>query len=269
MRQRLLRVISTWPFIICLVLLLLNDWILKASYGNALTGKLSDFAGIAVVAMLLHAAFPLHKWHVYVGLSLFFCWWKSPLSNGAIQVFNQLVFFQIARVVDYTDLVALVVLPLCCAIAAKPDRFVVDVVISKKLLLLPLLAATFVGITGTSQIPRHQAYTIQNKTSNDLERNEIANIIKAIALKNGLECSECMSPTDKATYTKTLGQVRLHYVFVHAKAISFEIQASGTGGFFFHTSGEERINLLREPIKKALAERFSDLEYIEALGVRR
>ena len=131
---------------------------------------------------------------------------------------------------------------------------------------MPLVAVTFVGITGTSQMQKRQQYTIQDRASNNLERNEIANMIKAIALKNGLECVECMNPTEKARYRKMIGQVTLEYVFISSKAISFEIQASDTGGFFFHTTGEERIRLLREPIKKALAESFKNLEYIEALS---
>ncbi|WP_235047824.1 hypothetical protein, partial [Pseudogulbenkiania ferrooxidans] len=47
------------------------------------------------------------------GLALAWLWWKSPMSTPAIQSFNTALPFAIARTVDYGDLIALWVLPLC------------------------------------------------------------------------------------------------------------------------------------------------------------
>ncbi|MCY7387503.1 MAG: hypothetical protein LH481_05460 [Burkholderiales bacterium] len=61
MRKRIASVLTTWPFVISLAVLILNDWWLKSAFPGTLTGKLSDFAGIAVVALLLLAAWPPHR----------------------------------------------------------------------------------------------------------------------------------------------------------------------------------------------------------------
>lgn len=45
------KTVLSWPFLVCLGVLLANDWWLKAAYPNAITGKLSDLSGVAVVGM--------------------------------------------------------------------------------------------------------------------------------------------------------------------------------------------------------------------------
>ncbi|MEY4563545.1 MAG: hypothetical protein RLZZ618_2822, partial [Pseudomonadota bacterium] len=110
-RQRLLPLFTTWPFLLALALLMANDLWIKAAWPGLVTGKLSDFAGIAVVGMLLSAAWPKRGWAIFMGVSVFFLWWKSPLSTAFISWWNTLGLMQLVRVVDFTDLVALVVLP--------------------------------------------------------------------------------------------------------------------------------------------------------------
>jgi hypothetical protein len=107
-------------FLIALGLLLANDWLFKPMLHNALTGKLSDVAGVftfayfwSVLAGRKHAAI-----HVLVGIA--FAIWKSPLSQPAIDVWNALRIMPIARVVDAGDLIALLVLPLSWRIVSMP-----------------------------------------------------------------------------------------------------------------------------------------------------
>ncbi len=107
-------------FLIALGLLIANDWLFKPMFHNALTGKLSDFAGVfafayfwSVVAGRKHAAI-----HVLVGIA--FAIWKSPLSQPAIDTWNALRIMPIARVVDAGDLIALMVLPLSWWIVSMP-----------------------------------------------------------------------------------------------------------------------------------------------------
>lgn len=107
-------------FLIALGLLIANDWLFKPMFHNALTGKLSDFAGVfafayfwSVVAGRKHAAI-----HVLVGIA--FAIWKSPLSQPAIDAWNALRIMPIARVVDAGDLIALLVLPLSWRIVSMP-----------------------------------------------------------------------------------------------------------------------------------------------------
>jgi len=52
-----LQQICTIPFVICLGLLLLNDFYLKFEYHNWLTGKLSDFCGLFIFPVFWSAIF--------------------------------------------------------------------------------------------------------------------------------------------------------------------------------------------------------------------
>ncbi|MBI5288860.1 MAG: hypothetical protein HY873_07795 [Chloroflexi bacterium] len=110
--DRAARVLTSVGFVAGLLLLLANDFVLKQAYPGVLTGKLSDFAGLFIFPMFWSALFPRRTREIYLATALGFVWWKSPLSQGAIDGWNAGGIFEIGRVVDYTDLVALVVLPI-------------------------------------------------------------------------------------------------------------------------------------------------------------
>ena len=99
-------------FILSLFVLLLNDFLLKNAFSNTLTGKLSDFCGLYAFAFFFSQIFPANKkLAIHIITAVIFILWKSPLSDSFISVFSTYVF-TIDRVVDYSDLWALIVLPL-------------------------------------------------------------------------------------------------------------------------------------------------------------
>ncbi|MCZ2444296.1 MAG: hypothetical protein LC101_11040 [Flavobacteriales bacterium] len=106
------KLFTSYGFIIGLCLLLGNDLILKPLWGNWLTGKLSDFAGLFVFTLFWIAFLPRFKKIITVCTGLLFICWKSPYSQSCIDFWNTLPLFAIHRVVDYTDLLALIILPL-------------------------------------------------------------------------------------------------------------------------------------------------------------
>lgn len=94
-------------FLFSLVILLLNDIFLKYQFPNFLTGKLSDFAGLFAFSFFLFAFFPKHKKIVSLLIIAFFIFWKSPLSQGMIGIWNDLQIYHIGRAIDFSDLMAL------------------------------------------------------------------------------------------------------------------------------------------------------------------
>lgn len=108
-RQR--HLLTSVGFLIGLFLLLINDFILKEAFHNAFTGKVSDFAGMFIFPLFWLALFPRYRRMIFMGSALFFVWWKSPLSQAVIDAWNAGEIFQIGRVVDYSDLWALLMLP--------------------------------------------------------------------------------------------------------------------------------------------------------------
>jgi hypothetical protein len=107
-----LRILTSTAFLIGLILLLLNDFVFKGLYGNWITGKLSDFAGLFIFPLFWTAFFPKFKKHIFISIALIFLWWKSPFSGSFIHFCNEFLAYPIARVVDYTDLLALFILPI-------------------------------------------------------------------------------------------------------------------------------------------------------------
>lgn len=110
MRNR--HLIINYAFIISLILLVINDHVLKAEFGNWVTGKLSDFAGMIILPLLLAFTFPKLKAHAIWLSAVLFTFWKSPLSETFINWYNTFAIIGIERIVDYTDLLAFVILPL-------------------------------------------------------------------------------------------------------------------------------------------------------------
>lgn len=110
--EKNLKLLTSFWFLVGLSILLLNDFVLKELYGNWLTGKLSDFSGLFIFPLFWTVLFKGHKSKIFWFTALGFVFWKSSVSQLFIEEWNSLGVIYISRVVDYTDLIALSVLPL-------------------------------------------------------------------------------------------------------------------------------------------------------------
>lgn len=97
-------------FLLAVAVLVLNDFVLKAAFGNWLTGKLSDVAGVWAFGYFVLV---LTRWPRPVVAAIIaagFTFWKSPAAAGVIQAWNSVAWPAVGRTVDPTDLLALLVL---------------------------------------------------------------------------------------------------------------------------------------------------------------
>lgn len=142
-----------YVFVCCLLTLLLNDHYLKHEYSNWLTGKLSDVVGIIILPLLLAFCFPRLKQHSVWVSAVLFAFWKSPLSQAPIDLYNQIAFIQTSRTVDFTDLYVLLLLPIPHFIINKIDNlnFIKIHGVSALTVLLP----TVLTLMATSPPPSH------------------------------------------------------------------------------------------------------------------
>lgn len=124
-----------WIFLFGILLLALNDHIFKWQFSNWLTGKLSDFVGLLILPMFIQFIFPRLKNYSIVFCGLFFIFWKLPISESFINLYNQFAIIPIIRTVDYTDLIALAVLPICHILLNNIDQYRIS---NSKLILNPL-----------------------------------------------------------------------------------------------------------------------------------
>ena len=130
MTNRNLHILASRGFLIALLVLLMNDFVLKEQFHNGLTGKLSDFAGLFAFPLFWAAFFPRRQTSIFVSTAVLFVFWKSAYSQSLIEEWNRLPLFGIGRTVDYSDLWALLILPLSYFYSNKfsavqvPRRFI-------------------------------------------------------------------------------------------------------------------------------------------------
>jgi len=109
--KRNFQLLHSKGFVFCLILLLLNDFYFKGHWHNWLTGKLSDFTGLFVFSVFFIAFIPNKKQLILIFAALFFIFWKSAYSATLINYLNSFHIITIGRVVDYSDYMALLILP--------------------------------------------------------------------------------------------------------------------------------------------------------------
>ena len=259
MRNRVLAIFTTWPFVLALVVLLVNDGLLKQAYPGLITGKLSDFAGIALVSLPLFAAFPRHVRTIYLAFFGAFLWWKSPASSAFITFMNDVQPLRIGRTVDYWDLLALAILPACAKIAASGPRSLVNSAALRRWILPPVFAATLFGVMATSTPIYRKDFDVRAvESSAPFPRDEIVDSIKKIAKARGLKPSEPNPPHWEGAF-KGRG-IFLTYSFREQNEVAVGIQVDPG---MFGGSEVRKAEALRDEIKRALTLRFKGLEYTE------
>lgn len=143
--------ILNWIFLLGLSILLLNDHVLKAAWHNGFTGKLSDFAGLLIFPLFLKLLLPISNKQAVWATLLGFVFWKSPYAQVVIDGVNILPFVHLVRVVDYTDFVAFLVLPLAYYVLENIERFRLQVNLHKSLAYNVVLGVSVFSFVATSQ----------------------------------------------------------------------------------------------------------------------
>jgi hypothetical protein len=119
---RNLKILTSIWFLLGLTILLLNDFVLKGLYGNWLTGKLSDFAGLFIFPLFWTTLLPRHKNKIFWLTGLLFIFWKSSLSQILIDTWNDIRILNLQRTVDFSDLIALTILPIAYTLEKNKDN---------------------------------------------------------------------------------------------------------------------------------------------------
>ncbi len=114
-------------FLLALILLIVNDQFLKAAYGNWVTGKLSDLAGLVVLPVLVGVvlgAFGLHR-RVAAACMTVGAWFAAMKLSPWVAEQTELVLEAVTArpstiVVDPTDLVGLAGLVVAASVLYRP-----------------------------------------------------------------------------------------------------------------------------------------------------
>lgn len=237
-------------------MLLANDFYLKAAFSNWLTGKLSDLAGILLLSLVAFCAFPRAPYSVMGSIAAVFAYWKSPLSQPLIEGVNALELARFGRVVDYGDLVALIVLPLAWRVSRNIDRFQVSRRALREGFSVPIFAVALLAVMGTSVLPYHDHYSIRRPDGYEpLDAALAASVIADVARKHALKCVACDRLTEQAEYRGR--SMSMSYRIVDRRIIYFAVE--DYPGLF---SGDGRMQTLRRDLKQELGARLPYMEFV-------
>ncbi len=259
-------VLVSWPFLLSLAVLVTNDLYLKSAFPGWLTGKLSDVAGIYLVALLITAAFPIRKYAGAAILALGFLYWKSPASQWFIDNVNSVLVPQIGRVVDYSDLLALIMIPIAWATisdgAAKPRKL-----LTQKLLSIPVAAITVLAIAGTSMtLPPFGEYSIRNTDSeNRVDESAFVAAIERVTTKYDLQREYRDATTDEAYYFNE--DMNFSYSLDEASnGVRFMVQVTKMNGFILPTPDYDLLEKFMRDLKLELGALSPSMEFVQSLS---
>ena len=254
-----LQVFLSWPFFVSLAILLLNDSYLKATYSNWVTGKLSDFAGIFLVSLVLFALMPGRIrvcGCVVVGL---FVLWKSPVADPFVDLVRSSGVTNFGRVVDYSDLIALAVIPLAAS-AANCRRPVTPVrPWLRTALAVPAIAVFVFAVTGTTFATFSQRYTIQKSDPNAaIDPQEVLKIVNAVAEEHRLQRTEGDNTSLSGEFANKHFAVT-YSIDPHGRS-TFEVLESQ--GALFRGSSDKKMERFKDSLRYEMGSKFSDLDII-------
>jgi hypothetical protein len=151
------------PFTVAVVLLVLNDWVLKPAVGNWFTGKLSDFAGVFAFSLFWVAILPRHRKAVFMLTAAGFVFWKSPLSDATLATWNTLGLWPVARVIDYSDWAAIgVLVPAHWAARLYTARMSISPSLRRRVAAVGVAGLSLIAFAATS-VP-FPSYTVRDAT---------------------------------------------------------------------------------------------------------
>lgn len=263
--SRIATLLLSWPLLLSLTVLVTNDLYLKAEFPGWLSGKLSDFSGVFLVTYLACGLFRKAKSFVVVGVVMLFVYWKSPASQWLIETINTLIAANIGRVVDYSDLFALAVIPVAWFTVSRTaaTKFPLS---RRQLLALPVAAVTLAAITGTSVLMPYGEYSIRNSDlSNRVEDSAIIEAVSRVTDRYELECENCGVNPGEAFYFND--DMDFWYEIDEASnGIRFRIRITKMKGFVLPAPDYDLFDSFQRSLKLEMAKLSPNLELVESLA---
>jgi hypothetical protein len=243
---------TTWALLLSVFILILNDHVFKYSFPGIVTGKISDFSGIFLIILVLRDAFPKRVLETSVLVIGLFLYWKSPYSQPLIEFINSHSPLEFIRTVDYSDLVAFVIIPVAHFVYENRNRFTLKLNIAE-IIKIPVIVLTILGITGTSQRP-----IILNPSGKGIDITEAIRLIEKITDPHDLVCKKCNPVDNEGLYEND--EISLVYrVLKNNKGMEFEITGDLEEGFFGGSSLEE-MTQIKEELQSSLRYQLQGME---------
>jgi hypothetical protein len=238
-------------FMAALALLVLNDFALKPLLHNALTGKLSDLAGVFALTLFVVTLWPRHRRLSAWAIAAAFTFWKTSYAEPLLDWLNAISPFPFGRTVDVTDLVALPTIPL--AVWAAPRLAPLPL---SRVLQWVLVVVALVAFTATSRARYVSRSTLDATQAVAVDEPGLHRLFDEIADERALKCAVCVPLAEGRVYVAQQdGDVR---------ALIVDLDAPQT--LSITVSGYDRkrgVRSLTRDIRGRLAEEFPGLVVVD------
>jgi len=239
-------------FIVALALLVLNDFALKPLLHNALTGKLSDFAGLFALTLLVATLWPRHARIAGAIVAAAFTFWKTSYAGPVIESLNAVSPMAFARTVDLTDLVALPMVALAVWAAPRLAPWPLP-----RLLQIALVVVALVAFTATSRARYVARSTMDVTQEAAVDDTVLQTAFDEIADERGLRCQVCVSLSEGRVYIPEEEDSDVRALIVKLDSRTLNVTASGY-------DRERSVRVLSRRIRSELEERFPGLSVIDS-----
>ena len=192
---------------------------------------------------------------------MLFALWKSPLSQSVIDAVNALGILRYGRVIDYTDLIALVMVP----VAVPTLRHCLNRSAGRFLISMPIATLTLASILGTSAIMPLHEYTLRSVDPDErLDLDHAYGFVGLVARRNGLECVECDRNELQGIYKSE--DVTLEYWLLDTgHGMRFRVSSSKMKGIVLQRPDYTELDRIRAELKSEFAHLAYSMEYLESL----
>lgn len=238
-------------FIVALILLVANDFALKPLFHNALTGKLSDFAGLFALTLFAATLWPRHRLLASWAIAAAFTFWKTSYAEPLIEALNDVSPLTFGRTVDLTDLMALPMIPVAVWAAPRLPTWRWP-----RLLQLGLVALALVAFTATSRARYVARDTMDVTQASAVDEAAFQAAFDEITDERGLRCSVCVR--------LSVGRVYVPEGDSDVRALIAKLDARRT--LLFTVSGYDRrrgVRSLARHVRGELEDRFPDVAIID------
>lgn len=251
MRSDCLKSLPSPAFIATLALLVINDVALKPVLRNALTGKLSDFAGLFALTLFVVTLWPRHRRLAAWAITAAFAFWKTTYAEPLIELLNAVSPVAFGRTVDLTDFVALPMIPLAAWAAPRVAPWPLP-----KVLQAALVVVALVAFTATSRARYAARSTMDVTQQAAVDEPVLQSLFDEIADARGLRCQVCVPLSEGRVY-RPRGESNVHVLIVKLDRQTLDVMTSGY-------DRERGVRVLARRIRSEIEKRYPSMTVIDS-----
>lgn len=234
-------------FLLSVLLLLVNDFYLKDSFHNEITGKLSDISGLFAFPYFISLFFPKNIKRNYFIVAFLFILWKSEYIEPVL-IWFQSIGFGLNRTVDYTDLYALFILPISYFYWYSKSKIIIQTPNVFKPIVICICSFAFIA---TSLPKEYVNVNIKSNLEIKLEANSIQDLVKEMNLEviDSVNFYATSYISDKNTEIKFRIKVTEINEFIYSIKLDTIVEYETEGRLFFGIDEDDKENMKKLKLK--------------------